>query len=224
MQAAQDDNARISIKQLAVTGGLLTALAWLCYYFEIGGASFVKLMMLTVPAFVVHSLLPLRLRLGWFLATSLAAILLVLGPIDGLWLIGIVLAFIALCHLPVALRWRVMLLLAATGTLGYLKASGWIAPWSHTAWPVIASIFMFRMIIYLYDLQHGGRPSVRWSLAYFFMLPNIAFPLFPVVDIKKFPHGGLVQGVRSRHLSGGLDWICAGRCQLILYRIVYQIS
>ncbi len=222
MQAAQDDNARISIKQLALTGGLLTALAWLCHYFEIGGASFVKLMMLTVPAFIVHSLLPLRLRLGWFLAASLAAILLVLGPIDGLWLIGIVSVFIALCHLPVALRWRVLLLVGAAGTLAYLKASGWVAPWSHTAWPIIASILMFRLIVYLYDLHHEkSRPPIAWSLSYFFLLPNVCFPLFPVVDFKKFRASYYTEPSADIY-QRGLSWIFRGAYQLILYRIVYQ--
>ena len=145
-----------------------------------------------------------------------------LGPIDGLWLIGIVLAFIALCHLPVALRWRVMLLVAAAGTLGYLKASGWIAPWSHTAWPIIASILMFRLIIYLYDLHHEkGRPPIAWSLSYFFLLPNVCFPLFPVVDFKKFRASYYTEPSADIY-QRGLSWIFRGAYQLILYRIVYQ--
>lgn len=222
MKASQDENARLTIRDLALFGVYLAVLAWLCHFFEIGGQAFVKLMMLTVPAFLVHAILPLRFRLAWFLIVSLAAILLVLGPIDTIWLVAIVCAFMAICHLPVALRWRVLLLVAAGGVLAYLKASGWVAPWSHTAWPIIASILMFRLIIYLYDLHHEkGRPSIAWSLSYFFLLPNVCFPLFPVVDFKKFRSTYYSEPAPAIYRRG-LAWIFRGIYQLILYRIVYQ--
>lgn len=205
-----------------LTGSLLVVLAWLCHFFQIGGESFALVMTLAVPAFLLHALLPLRYRLTWYLAVSLTGIALVLGPADALWLIAIVCGFVAICHLPIALSGRVALLLGTGGCFAYLKASGWLAPWSHAAWPIIASILMFRLIIYLYDLHHDkGRPSVTWTLSYFFLLPNVCFPLFPVVDFKKF---------RSTYYSEpadvvykrGLLWIFRGIYQLLLYRIVYQ--
>jgi D-alanyl-lipoteichoic acid acyltransferase DltB (MBOAT superfamily) len=208
--------------QMALCGAQLALLAWLCRFFEIGGQPFVTIMLLAVPAFLVHGFLPLRYRLGWFLGVSLAGIWLVLGPASGTWVIAIVCGFVAICHLPFALRWRVLFLLAAGGLLAYLKASGWVAPWSHNAWPIMASMVMFRLIIYLYDLHHEKvRPPLTWSLSYFFLLPNVCFPLFPVVDFKKF---------RSTYYSEpapiiykrGLSWIFRGIYQLILYRIVYQ--
>jgi D-alanyl-lipoteichoic acid acyltransferase DltB (MBOAT superfamily) len=224
LQAAQDVNARITIRHLGMLGALLAALAWLCHFFEIGGPGFVKLMLLTVPAFAVHAVLPLRFRLPWFLLASLASILLVLGPVDAFWLVTVVCGFIAVCHLPVALRWRVILLIAGAVGLAYLKASGWVrlAPWSHAAWPIIASILMFRLIIYLYDLHHEKtRPPLMWSLSYFFMLPNVCFPLFPVVDFKKFRSTYYSEPAAAIY-ERGLSWIFRGVYQLILYRIVYQ--
>ena len=35
-------------------------------------------------------------------------------------------------------------------------------PASPTVWPIVASMFMFRIIIYLYELKHAKKPS-RWS-------------------------------------------------------------
>ena len=42
-------------------------------------------------------------------------------------------------------------------------------------WPIVASMFMFRMIIYLYELKHAKRPEpLGDTLGYFFLLPNYA--------------------------------------------------
>lgn len=179
-------------------------------------------MLLAVPAFLVHALIPLRYRLMWYLAVSFTGIVLVLGLRDALWLIAIVCAFVGICHLPLALRWRVLLLLAAGGGFGYVKVSSWLAPWSNMAWPIIASILMFRLIIYLYDLHHDkGRPPLAWSLSYFFLLPNVCFPLFPVVDFKKFRSTYYSEPSEAIYKRGVL-WIFRGIYQLLLYRVVYQ--
>ena len=46
-------------------------------------------------------------------------------------------------------------------------------------------MFALRLIVYLYDLKHRGAPFSFWrSVAYFFMLPNACFLLFPVVDYQ----------------------------------------
>ena len=54
-------------------------------------------------------------------------------------------------------------------------------------WPVLGAIFMFRMIIYLYDVKHQTGPvRLKDYLSYFFLLPNYYFLLFPVVDFQTF--------------------------------------
>ena len=66
--------------------------------------------------------------------------------------------------------------------------AGWIQnSWLDVIWPVLASMFMFRLIIYMYDLKHGkATPTLASTLSYFFLLPNIVFPFFPVVDYSTF--------------------------------------
>ena len=45
---------------------------------------------------------------------------------------------------------------------------------------VLGSMFMFRLILYMYEVRHAKeRMSPTRALAYFFLLPNVAFPLFP---------------------------------------------
>jgi hypothetical protein len=88
-------------------------------------------------------------------------------------------------------------------------------------WPILGSMFMFRLAVYLYALKHDEtRPTPARTLAYFFMLPNVCFPLFPVVDystMRRTYYDRDAQGIYET----GLKWIVRGLVQLILYRIVY---
>jgi alginate O-acetyltransferase complex protein AlgI len=89
-------------------------------------------------------------------------------------------------------------------------------------WPVFGGIFMFRIVVYLYDLQTiKGKPSLTEYLAYFFILPNYLLLLFPVVDFKTMR---LSYYRRDIHESAqqGIFWICRGTVQLLLYMIVLQ--
>jgi hypothetical protein len=179
---------------------------------------------LTFFGFAIHFFLPLRYRLPFFVTLSMTAIAGVMGFVNGLWLIGLGVGLIALCHLPVAFGWRVLLVVGAGAGLALLRA-GWgirleAQPWSAAIWPVLGSMFMFRLMVYLYDLRHQKEP-VNWSrtLAYFFLLPNVVFPLFPVVDFRTFQRT-YYNDERYRIYQSGLEWMVRGVIHLILYRVV----
>src|SRR5688572_11729311 len=65
---------------------------------------------LALGGFLVHHWLPRRYQPWFFAAVSLAGIGLVFGPVAGAWLVGVGLGLIALCHVPIAFRWRVVLI------------------------------------------------------------------------------------------------------------------
>ncbi|MBM3320270.1 MAG: hypothetical protein FJY73_06305 [Candidatus Eisenbacteria bacterium] len=69
--------------------------------FQVESPAFVRIVELAIAGFLIHAFLPRRLRLSFFLLLSLAGILLVFGVRDGLGVIGIGLALVGLCHLPV---------------------------------------------------------------------------------------------------------------------------
>jgi D-alanyl-lipoteichoic acid acyltransferase DltB (MBOAT superfamily) len=189
--------------------------------FQIEGAAFLRLWLLALAGFAIHSFLPLRFRLPFFLALSLAGIGLVLGVTHGAWLVGIGLVLIAICHLPIAFAARIGLLLAVVGVLIAQRAQWLSAPWSEAIWPILGSLFMFRLIVYLYDLRHETAPaSPTRTLSYFFMLPNVCFPLFPVVDYKTFRRN-YYDDDAYRIYQVGVEWMVRGVVHLILYRIVY---
>ena len=81
-------------------------------------------------------------------------------------------------------------------------------------------MFMFRLIIYIYDLKHGkATPTLTSTLSYFFLLPNVVFPFFPVVDYSTFRRTYYND---DQHLiyQRGVQWIFRAVIQLILYRYI----
>lgn len=208
-------------------GGFLVVLAQLglltlvLRQFQIESGAFLGLALLAFAGFAIHALLPLRYRLPFFLALSLAGIALVLGIAHGAWLVGIGLVLIGICHLPLPFAARIALLLGVAGLLAAQRAQWVPAPWSEAIWPILGSMFMFRLIVYLYDLRHDTAPaSPVQTLSYFFMLPNACFPLFPVVDYKTFRRN-YFDGDAYRIYQVGVDWMVRGVVHLILYRVVY---
>jgi len=189
--------------------------------FQIESAAFRRLFLLVFCGFALHALLPVRYRLPFFLLLSLAGVGLVLGPENAAWLVIIGIALIGICHLPIAYLLRVSLLVVAGGVLAAQRAN-WIAsPWSEAIWPILGSMFMFRLIVYMYDLRHETEPVSPWrSLSYFFMLPNVCFPLFPVVDYKAFRRNYFDQDAFETYQTG-VDWIARGILHLLFYRLVY---
>lgn len=89
-------------------------------------------------------------------------------------------------------------------------------------WPIFGGIFMFRIIIYLYDLQTiKGKPSLTEYLAYFFILPNYLLLLFPVIDFKTMRLSYYRRDIHET-AQQGIFWITRGAIQMMLYMIVTQ--
>ena len=180
-----------------------------------------KIMGLTFLGFLTHFFLPFRYRLPFFMLLSFAGILLVLGLYKGVWLIGIGLILITICHLPISYRARVATILITGSFLSLLRLELIKAPCLLAVWPILGSMFMFRLIIYLYDLKHEKKPvSITNTLSYFFLLPNVVFPFFPVVDYKVF-NRTYYDGDRYWIYQKGIVWTLRGITHLLLYRIVY---
>jgi len=191
--------------------------------FELEGAVFEKFVKIALGGFAIHYLLPARWRLGFFVLLSLGAIGYIFGPAQGAWFIALGLGLIGLCHLPGPFWVRAGAVTAAVALLAVLRANLLTAPWSSAIWPVFGSMFMLRLVIYLYDLKHKNAPaSLLHGAAYFFMLPNVCFPLFPVVDYQTFVRTYTNDGDRALVVQSGVSWMVRGLVQLVLYRYVYQ--
>jgi hypothetical protein len=194
--------------------------ACLVRYFQLETKAFFELLLLLIGGFAIHYHLPLRFRLPFFVCVSVVSIGWVLGPLNGAWLIAIGLALIGICHIPLSISVRLALLLIA-GTALAIARAGWApVPWPAALWPILGSMFMFRLLVYLYDRRFDASPATFSStLAYFFLPPNLCFPLFPVVDYRTFRR--TYYDTERHHIyQTGVQWIVRGLVQLILYRIV----
>lgn len=172
-------------------------------------------------AFIVHSLLPLRFRLPFFVITTLALAVYIFGATSGAWFLLIAFSLIGICHLPLAFNVRVWILIGTACLIAAIHRQ-WLPATDKigVVVPAIGAIFMFRLAVYLYDLEHEKKPVSMWQrLAYFFLLPNPIFTLFPVVDYKTFLKTYYNQDAAAVYQKGVL-WIARGVVHFILYRLV----
>lgn len=201
----------------------LGLLVLVIHQYQLENRAFTRFIMpLTFGGFVIHHFLPLRYRLPFFLLVSLTGIFIVFGIPNGAWLIALGLVLISICHLPTSFLVRVLILGGAGAVLVVLRMGpDWLTlPWSIAIWPILGSMFMFRLIFYMYRLNHQKEPTNIWrTLAYFFLLPNVVFPLFPVVDFNLFRRN-YYDTDRYQIYQKGIDWIFRGAVHLILYRFV----
>ncbi|MER9071568.1 SGNH/GDSL hydrolase family protein [Mesorhizobium sp. M0904] len=207
----------------------------LVYLLRLETTALVRVLLVALAGWCVHYFLPQPYRLPFFVLLSFATIAAVfanLGPnwhhwrfdglIDAAWIVAIGLVLIGIVHLPIAFGWRVLALVGAGCGLAAARMD-WIAtPWTRAVWPVLASMFMFRLIVYAYEMRREQKmATLSERLAYFFMLPNVCFPLFPVVDFRTF-RSSYYNADRHYIYQTGIQWMFRGAIHLICYRIVYQ--
>lgn len=170
--------------------------------------------------FIANHFLPAKVRMAFFLALSLAALFGVFHLANSLILLAIGGVLIGICHLRAPMSVRIALLLAVMAGLAAVRLDWVKAEWSGAVLPILASMFMFRLSIYLYDIAHGKGPK-DWlhRFAYFFMLPNTVFPFFPVVDFANFGRTYYNEDA-IRIYERGASWMLRGLVHLLLYRIV----
>ncbi|MDA1314937.1 MAG: hypothetical protein O2968_16525 [Acidobacteria bacterium] len=201
-------------------------LSLLAVVFRVEGRGFRWLLAAAGVGFVIHHLLPLRLRMPFFALLSVSSMVVAFGPPlsgeNALWLVAIGLPLIGLAHVPIRFRFRIALIAAAGCLLAAMRVDELAAPWSGAIWPAFGAMFMFRMVVYLYDLRTNAAPiSLVHGVAYFFMLPSACFPLFPVVDYKTFCRSHYNDDACEIYQKG-LTWIFRGIFQLLVYRYLYR--
>ena len=202
----------------------LTLMLAVIKVFRIEGRALFLLSSLAWAALPVHYLLAYRWKKPFFLAVSVGGLLGVFGLGAGLAVAALAVGLIGVTRLPVRWGVRAGLVAAIGGGLGvaraYTGSAG--APWAEVVWPVLGSMMMFRMIVYLYEIKHVDRPEpIVDTLAYFFLLPNYCFLHFPVVDYRTLNRSFCQAEIHATQRSG-LRMIFNGLLHLIAYRLVYH--
>lgn len=189
--------------------------------YRIETREFQILVALALGTLPVHYLLHYRWKKPFFIAVSVAALALVYGPAVAGYVLPVAAALIGICYLPIAWPARAGLVGTIAVAIAVARGSGFVSFPDYTL-PVLGTIFMFRMIIYLYELKHAKKPeSLVDTLSYFFLLPNFCFRLFPVVDYRTLQRGYFAGEVHSLQRSG-LRLMFRGTTHLLLYRVIYH--
>jgi hypothetical protein len=221
--AAQIERSRPNLRRFAVLSVQLSLLLLVFDLYRLESRTFLTLSLLIVGGFVVSYWLPFRFKEPFFIALSVGGAFLLLDPVVASLLIGAGGILFAIIRSGLDFRWRVVAILAFGILCAYGRATGWF-PIPEHFWAVFGAVFMFRMIIYLYDIQRlPGPPPFKDFASYFFLLPNYYFLLFPVVDFKTFRKGYFQRDIHEV-AQQGIWWILRGTIQLLLYRLVYQLE
>lgn len=172
-------------------------------------------MALGTGGFVLHALLPVRFRPAVFLGLSIAAAVLVLGVTEAAKLLALVAAITGIVSCPVSWPVRVGLCLAAGAALVWFRSDS-----DDMFWPILGSMFMFRLLIHLQTERSRREPtSLVDTASYFLMWPNVFFPLFPVIDARTF-RDTYYNAERRAIYQTGVHWIAVGVGHLVLYRFI----
>lgn len=199
----------------------LALLLFLFKAYRLEQPSFFSLSCLVFGGFAVSYWLPLRWKETFLILLSFAGACVLLGPLVASMLIGIGLTMFAIARSGLDFRNKVLVL------LGLLAALAWgrtleNSPVPDEFWPVFGAIFMFRMIVYMYEVRYAATPiSLKDYLNYFFLLPNYYFLLFPVADFQTFRKSWFKRDIHTV-AQQGVWWIFRGTTHLLLYRVIYQ--
>lgn len=183
-----------------------------------GSTGLSALMPFIIGGFAIHIVLPIRYKLPFFFSLCIAALFIILGAETSIWILALGMGLFGVTQMPVSLKTKQYTILACTAIIAMLFLNG-VFP--NKVIPVLGGIFMFRMIAFLHEMKHQKQPRSIWmQLSYFFLLPNLIFFIFPVVDYKVFTDSYYRKPAYATYQKG-IIWIANGLLHLFLYRIIY---
>jgi alginate O-acetyltransferase complex protein AlgI len=215
----RDVNAATSLSGFSILTAQLVGLLFLFHTYHLETTHFVDMCAIVFGAFLIHYWLPFRFKEAFWVTVSIAGSFLLLDWTVAAGVLGTGIVIFLILQTPLPLRWRLVMvsLLFAILLYGCVTRPAGI-PLSFYA--VFGGIFMFRVMIYGYDLAHSKEPiSFLSYLSYFFILPNYYFTLFPVIDFQTMRSTYYRRNIHAI-AQQGIHWMVRGSVQLMLYRVV----
>jgi hypothetical protein len=217
------ERARTDVRHFVLLVIPLVLLLFAFRIYNLEQPVFFNLACIVFGGFVISYWLPFRYKESFLILLSLGGAYILLSFLVASLLIAVGLLLFGIMRSEIDFRWRVLGLIAVLCVLVYGRATGrFHLPADF--WPVLGAMFMFRMIIYVYDVKHQSSPgNLKDFLSYFFLLPNYYFLLFPVVDFQAFRRGYFQRDIHVV-AQQGVWWIFRGTTHLLLYRLIYQLQ
>ncbi|HEY2472128.1 MAG TPA: hypothetical protein VGI45_30355 [Terracidiphilus sp.] len=217
--ASRDAHAATSLAGFSILAAQIAGLLLLIHTYHLETTHFVDMCAIVFGAFFVHYWLPFRFKEAFWVAVSILGSFFLLDKTVAALVLGTGIAIFLILRTPLTLRWRVVLVSVLFAALLYgcvTRPAG--IPLGFYA--VFGGIFMFRVMIYVYDLAHAKEPiSFLSYLSYFFILPNYYFTLFPVIDFQTMRSTYYRRNIHDI-AQQGIHWMVRGAVQLMLYRVV----
>jgi hypothetical protein len=219
---AEPDACRRDLRTFLRVFAHLALLVAVVRVYRLEGRALVNLGNLLLVAVPIHYALPYRWKRPAFVAIGLLALNGVFGAALTATVAAGAVALLAVARAPWPWAARAAALAAIALACGLARAGVVATPVPDLVWPVLASLVMFRLIVYMYELKHAKQPEpLVDGLAYLFLPPNACFLHFPVVDYRTFRRGFLARDVHGIQRSG-LAMMTRGVVHLLLYRLVYH--
>jgi hypothetical protein len=186
------------------------------------GRAFQMLATLALAALPLHYLAPFRWKKPLFVAVSIVGLFWVFGIQVAALVLTLAAILIGTCYLPIPWIGRAGVLATVAAALAWARPMLALSIIPDSVLAILASMFMFRIIIYMYEMKHAKTPeTVVDTLSYFFLLPNYCFMHFPVVDYRTMQRGYFADDVHALQRRG-LQMMFRGTVHLLLYRLVYH--
>lgn len=177
--------------------------------------SLLTVLIIAVAGTVVLPFVPQRWRTVFPAGLTCLAIILLCGWHAAGWIVAIAGLLIGICYLPFSFRLRSGLLVAAAALVTWQRVAA-----DDIFWPIVGSMFMFRLLVFMYETRRMPRlPPIFEALPYFFLLPNICFVLFPVVDFNTWKRTR-EETPTAQMRQTGVNWIVLGIIHLLIYRSI----
>jgi alginate O-acetyltransferase complex protein AlgI len=216
-------NATLDPTRFVFIVAQLAALLFVFRQFRLEQPAFLVLSGLMCLGFMVQYWLPFAYRRAFVLMLSIASAYVLLDPKTATLLLAMGGVIFALLASPLPFSARLAGLLTLTAALMYARSH---LTWGIPAqfWPVFGAIFMFRLMIYVYELKHAKTPASAVDFFhYFFLLPNYYFLLFPVVDYQTFKASYYRRDINDV-AQQGVAWMARGAAHLLMYRLIYHLK
>ncbi len=194
----------------------LLLVVWIVELFEIEQRrSLITMLAISVSGFPIYFRLPVHYRAWFFVGLTVLTAILILGWQPAAVMLGVGGLLVGMCYLPLHFYARIGLLLVAGGLLAMFRSGS-----SDILWPVLGSMFMFRLVLFVAEhRRHTDLPPLRETLPYFFLIPNVCFVLFPVVDFATYQQTRQ-QTMNVTDCQRAINWIVLGITHLLIYRAI----
>jgi alginate O-acetyltransferase complex protein AlgI len=223
VRAKRELQAAPDLLKFCALAAQLALVAALFRLYHAEDVAFEKMAMIVFGAFAVHYWLPFRFKEVFLAAASLGGAFFILPWQVAAGVIAAGLAIFLVLRAPAAFRIRLLGIGAIFALLMYGCATRRL-PLPSGFYAIFGGIFMFRIIVYAYDMSHSREPTrLLPFLNYFFILPNYVFTLFPVIDFQTMRRS-YYQRDTHEIAQQGIRWMMRGFVQLCLYRLVFYFN